>query len=248
MENIYEDYLGGKYFANANELYEHENIKPSTTVHDRVLEHELRKRKRKLKEQANQHHNGEQHPESEIIINEPTNVKVYNHSEPIETQTPLEFKPEHNVHETQTDPEYRPIHTQTQHEMQEPIKHMVYTKPNVEYNPIVYTRLYDYGLRLIPSYFTYDQRTRLIEVLDDQIKRELINRVSEDRLEQTIKRVINSFNTPPKNQTTRKTSKKRSPKKKTSKKRSTRKTSKKRSTRKTSKKRSPKKTSRKAKK
>lgn len=123
-----------------------------------------------------------------------------------------------------------------------------------EYNPIVYRRLYDYGVGYIPTYYSYDQRRRAEYLLENLIKKELLAKVTEEELQKVIKTTLANTDTNGKivetkekavraaraiaKKTSKKVSKKKS--KKTSKKKS-KKTSKKKS-KKTSKKKSKKST------
>jgi hypothetical protein len=123
-----------------------------------------------------------------------------------------------------------------------------------EYSPVIYRRLYDYGLNFIPSYYTYEQRRQLEYMLENLIKRNLLNKLSESELRWSIRQALEKDIGPEKHKPTviikekivkpRKVSKKKS--KKVSKKKS-KKVSKKKS-KKSSKKPSKKKSKRIAKK
>ena len=64
------------------------------------------------------------------------------------------------------------------------------TRTTYVYDPIVYRRLYEWGLGLFPSYHEYSKRKLLEESLHDLIKRELKNHQSESILEEKIRGLI----------------------------------------------------------
>jgi hypothetical protein len=115
------------------------------------------------------------------------------------------------------------------------------------YNTILsdgmYTRIYDWGIGLIPDYYTYAQRRRMENVIESLIKRELRAKSSEAELEGKIRDIIREETPRP---AARKASARRPAAKKSPKKKSTRKASAKKSTRKASKKASARKSTRKA--
>lgn len=112
---------------------------------------------------------------------------------------------------------------------------------------IIYTRFYNYGLDLIPSYYSYLERKRAEELLSNLIRKNL-NRLNEEQLEVAIKNLVKDTN-PDSNKDTKikieikpaKLAKKKSPTKKTSKKSSKKKTPAKKPSKKPSKKKTPKK-------
>jgi len=110
--------------------------------------------------------------------------------------------------------------------VQSPVVHH-YTN---EYNPIVYRRLYDYGVGYIPTYYSYDQRRRAEYLLENLIKKELLAKVTEEELQKVIKTTLANTDTNGKIITKEKVVRviAKKPSKKTSKKKS-KKTSKKKS-------------------
>lgn len=98
---------------------------------------------------------------------------------------------------------------------------------------IIYTRFYNYGLDLIPTYYSYLERRNVEEMLTNLLKRSL-DKLNEEQMEQAIKKLIKDSNpdttilvqTPPATKPKRKTPKRKSPKKKPSKKAKSKKMSK----------------------
>lgn len=240
--------FGGVYYPNANNLWEAEGIKPEGNVNNLILKLE--------KERLNKIPKAPSQPYQSFPISPPlpppqpkpiSNTPTYLYQPTPPKQPPPQKKDEY----TQVTPQQQPIY---KYQQREPQKEVVYVK---EYNPIVYNRLYDWSLGYIPSYYTWDQRKRLEELLALLIRTELSNKYSSNRskseLEQLIKDAIKKFNSEvdikPK-KATRKVSRK--PKsKKASKKPKSKKTSKpkrkisKKTSKKTSKKKSTKKTNKK---
>jgi hypothetical protein len=112
-------------------------------------------------------------------------------------------------------------------------------RQNRDYDVSVYNRLYNWGLDLVPAYYTYVQRRRLDNALKELIKDNLLMQMPEYKLEELIKASISETSTASetpavpktkmqrKKTPNRKTSKKKTPKRKTTKKKTpTRKTSK----------------------
>jgi hypothetical protein len=60
------------------------------------------------------------------------------------------------------------------------------------YSPIVYRRLYDYGVNFIPSYYSYEQRRQIEYMLETIIKKQLLAKMGESELETTIRNAIKS--------------------------------------------------------
>ncbi len=58
---------------------------------------------------------------------------------------------------------------------------------------IIYTRFYNYGLDLIPSYYTYLERKKAEELLSNLIRRGL-NKLGEEQMENAIKKLIKDTN------------------------------------------------------
>ena len=62
--------------------------------------------------------------------------------------------------------------------------------PSTVYSPVVYDRLYNWSLTLLPDYYDYVKRQQLRDALSTLIKRELRSNIPESELEENIKRLI----------------------------------------------------------
>ena len=195
--------LGGTHFL-PGELFEIENIQPEKTAKQRILDFNNASSKK------DESYNSTPNPT--LIIPPPppapistqpsrpfipaiprmqsssTQVSPFSHSPPL---TP----PQRSYQNTsvQTDAptrSYQPTQSFFDHINQVyPVRHVTYVN---DYSPVVYRRLYDYGLNFIPSYYSYDQRRKIEYLLEDLIKKELTSKRSEYDLEKTIKKLIDN--------------------------------------------------------
>lgn len=191
MENIdeYDLLLGGTQFNNANELWAAEGIQPSSSAKETALKLE-KERSARLKKLA-------ETSQAQPIIKESTSIQAasmqaeaspYIQTSSQRVTSSMQTSPQRSTTAVQTSPYMQP-----QPQTQQPEKKEVTYVINREYNPIVYHRLYDWGLNYIPPYYSYEQRKRLEYLLESLIKKELLSNRPEYELERIIKQVIDNI-------------------------------------------------------
>lgn len=244
--------FGGVQYANANELWTQEGVRPDSSVNDVILKLEKARLDKMPAAPAPQPYQAPPAPPAPQPYQAPRplyQAPLYQRNE----QQKMQYEQQKLQQEQQKlQQEQQKFQQEQQRQKMQPVQmERVYS-----YSPILYNRLYDWSLGYIPSYYTYEQRKRLEDLLAVLIRSELSNKYSVNRskyeLEQIIRDNIKKFNAdiPVVKKTPRKVSKK--PVKKSSKKPSkTKKTSKskkkasKKPSKKPSKKKSAKKTAKK---
>ena len=183
--------FGGDYFHNANAFWDaNQGDKPDSNVNDIILKLE---KSRIAKRQ-------------DSIVNDIS--ELYDAESPDSSIPPPPPQP--------GPPPPGPSAAPVPVPQREQIRYINNPYPVYTYNPLSYRRLYDRWIDYIPSYYTYEERTRLKEMLDGFIKSKLSEQKSEHELEGLIKKMIDAHTVKPVKKAIKKTSKK--PKSKKSKK------------------------------